>query len=416
MTKYPAQIDNIVTLPLVADNLSAVTGETVNRLRNAIIAVEAELGVKPSGVYTTVRGRLDALDQAIANLQISGLDGDVTGGLSSTKVVGLGGRPFSDQSPGVNQVIGWNGIAWVPQTLSNVVINVLPTNILLPAEIQFLSGDGYNDTSNPMRVGARVVDLNLFPRSYPDGRVRTLRFVADLEVTNSATTGWVQLKDVTNNQIILHSQLSTNSIASEELSAILFGGDADGYMSEDCCTDVMYEVQIYLQGSTGPNDFVICRNARIEVSYSPPITVTALVPLALPVDINFVAGVNLNGFTTPAGVGGRAIDMTQFPLALPDGRVRTVRWMCDVEVSAPGVDGYIQLFDTTHNVVVTGTQMRFTNDIATELSAILAIGSAPGNLRNDVTTRYEVRIWKVSGSVTDRVICNNARIQITYAN
>jgi len=84
MSKYPAQIDNLVTLPLVTDNSTTVQGDTVNRLRNAIVAVEAELGIKPSGAYSTVRSRLDAMDLAISNLSISGVSGDVIGGLSTT--------------------------------------------------------------------------------------------------------------------------------------------------------------------------------------------------------------------------------------------------------------------------------------------------------------------------------------------
>lgn len=415
MTKYPASIDTNITLPLVADNSTPVQGDTVNRLRNAIVALEAELGVKPSGVYTTVRARLDAIEASINSLLISGVSGDVTGGLATTKVVGFGGRPFSDQQPSVNQVISWNGIAWIPSTLSNIVLNVLPTSVLLPTDVEFLSGDGYSAFSSPTRVGSRGIDLQLYPLVWPDGRTRTMKFIADLEVTNPATDGYVQLKDITHNAIIFNSLLTTDSVSSVELSAIIEGGDTDGYMRTDCCDLTIYEVQIYVTGGNGTTDQVICRNARIEFTYSAPILVTALVPLALPTDLNFVCGTQLNGFTTPAGIGGRNIDMAKFPLALPDNRIRTARFHADIEVSAPGIDGYIQLFDTTHNVLVTGTQFQFNNTISNEQSVVLSVGSNNGNIRNDVITRYEVRIWKVSGSPTDRVICNNARVTMTYA-
>lgn len=414
MSKYPAQIDTNATLPLVTDDSTPVMGDTVNRLRNAIIAIEAELGVKPSGSYTTVRARLDDMDARITAIQINNLGGDLSGTLSNGRVVGLQGRPLADNAPTVNQVIAWSGIAWIPQTLSNIVLNVLPTSVVLPNDIGFLSGDGYANTSNPTRVGARQIDTELYPASYPDGRNRTMTFKADLEVTNSATVGFVQIKDITHNVIILNSTLSTSSLASVELSAIIESGTTDGYIRDDACDDTMYEVQIYLTGG-GTNDQVICRNARIEVTYSLPIVVSALQPLALPNDIQFVTGVALNGFTTPAGMGGRFIDMTKYPSALSDGRIRTVKFMADVEISAPTFDGYIHLFDTTHNVVVTNSQFHFTDTTTTEYSAVMTIGSASGHLRNDVTTRYEVRIWKTGGSVTDRVICSNARIQVTYA-
>lgn len=414
MSKFPAQIDNDITLPKVVDNLSPVRGDTVNRLRAAIIAIENELGIKPSGIYSTVRGRLDALENAVNNLQSFSLTGDLGGIPTHPLVVGLQGNPIADQDPTTNQVLTWNGIAWVPADANSVILDVLPTSVLLPAEVHFLSGDGYSSSTSPFRVGARIVDLNLFPSSYPDGRIRTMKFIADLEVTNAATTAFVQLKDITHNAVIFESTLSTQSLTSTELSAIIYSGTTDGYMREDCCDLTMYEAQIYLTGG-GLTDQVICRNVRIEFTYSSPILVTALVALALPTDINIVAGVELNGFTTPAGIGGRNLDMSKFPLALSDGRIRTVKFMADTEISAPGVDGYIQLFDTTHNVLVTGTQFHFTNTIAAEVSVTLTVGSASGNLRNDAITRYEARIWKVSGSPADRVICNNARIQITYA-
>lgn len=414
MTKYPASIDTSATLPLVNDDSTPVQAETINRLRNAIVALEAELGVKPSGIYTTVRARLDAMELSINSLLISGLNGDVTGGLATTKVVGFGGRPFSDQLPTVNQVISWNGIAWVPQTLTNIVLNVLPTSVLLPADINFLNGDGYSNSSSPFRIGARIVDLNQYPATWPDGRLRTLTFKVDLEVTNTSTTGFVQIKDITHNVIIINSTLSTNSLSSVELSAVIPSGDTDGYMREDCCDLTMYEAQIYLTGGL-PADQVICRNARIEVTYTNPILVTALLPIALPVDINFICGTTLNGFTTAAGMGGRKLDMTKFPISLSDGRIRAVKFYADVEVSAPGVDGYVDLFDVDHNVVVTNTSFHFTNTIVSEVTGTMIVGTLPGYIRSDSVTRYELRLWKVSGAPTDRAICNNARLTITYS-
>lgn len=414
MTTFPAQIDNNITLPLVEDNLTPITGEVVNRLRNAIIAVEAELGVKPSGTYTTVKARLDAIENSIANFQINGLGGDVVGTLLNTTVIKFQNRPFSSQAPHVSDVIAWNGIAWVPTALDNITINVLPTTVVLPSDINFLSGDGYSNSSTPTRIGARVIDTALYPATYPDGRTRTMTFRADLEVTNGSTDGYVQIKDTTHNIVIINSLLHTRSTSSIELSAIITSGPDDGYIIDTCCDSTMYEVQIFILNGGG-GDQVICRNARIEIIYSSPINVSALVPLALPVDLQFVCGTILNGFTTPAGIGGRLIDMSKLPPALPDGRVRSVKFTADIEVSAPGVDGYIQLFDTTNNVLITNSKIHFTNTIISEvITPNLVIGSSNGNIRSDASTRYEVQIWKVSGSPADRVICNNARVTVVY--
>jgi hypothetical protein len=459
MSKYPAQIDTTATLPLVVDSPAPITADAVNRLRNVIVAIEKELGVKPSGLYTTVRARLDHLE-TLFDIDLISLAGDLGGVHNSPLVIGLQGNPIATTAPTSTQALVWNGIAWapanaiqlaqdlgnttalpkviglqgrtvnsvqpllnqvltwdgtqwIPETATNVIINVLPTSITLPVDITFLSGDGYNGTSNPTRVGSRAIDMSGYPYNYVDGRTQTLKFTADLEVTNTSATGFVRLKDITNNVIIASSTLSTNSLASVELSAIIYSGITDGYLRTDSTS--MYEVQIYITGGAS-TDQVICRNARIQITYSSPILVTALVPLALPTDIQFVAGTTINGFTTPAGMGGRKLDMNFFNPTLPDSRARTVKFYADVEVSAPGVDGYVQLFDTTNNVLVTGTLFHFTNTIVAEVaSSGLTVGGVAGNIRNDSSTRYEVHTWKVSGSVVDRVICNNARLTITYA-
>lgn len=65
---YPSAIDGGSQLPVICDNITEVNAESINRHRSAIIAIEGELGIDPSGVYTTVRARLDALEQLIANI------------------------------------------------------------------------------------------------------------------------------------------------------------------------------------------------------------------------------------------------------------------------------------------------------------------------------------------------------------
>jgi hypothetical protein len=64
---YPNALDGYEQLPLVVDLVTRVDAETVNRLRSAIANIERELGTLPSGNYTDVRTRLDALEQDIIN-------------------------------------------------------------------------------------------------------------------------------------------------------------------------------------------------------------------------------------------------------------------------------------------------------------------------------------------------------------
>lgn len=70
-TTYPSAIDTSTSLPIVFDNLTIVSADTVNRIRTAIISVEQTLGINPQGTISgivTVRARLDSLDTTISDL------------------------------------------------------------------------------------------------------------------------------------------------------------------------------------------------------------------------------------------------------------------------------------------------------------------------------------------------------------
>lgn len=71
-TIYPIGIDGFAQLPIVIDGSSPVRAQDVNLIRDAIVAVEKELGINPSGTYSTVRARLDALDSLVALLPDTG--------------------------------------------------------------------------------------------------------------------------------------------------------------------------------------------------------------------------------------------------------------------------------------------------------------------------------------------------------
>lgn len=125
VTKYPAQIDTSVTLPKIIDNETPVSsyGSIFNALRGAILAIENELGVSPSGSNTTVKARLNAIEEAIQFNSVV-LSGDVVGASGSTTVIKLQGRPISAQTPDPNEFLMWNGIAWVPRAISNQNIDL----------------------------------------------------------------------------------------------------------------------------------------------------------------------------------------------------------------------------------------------------------------------------------------------------
>jgi len=123
MIKYPAQLDDSLSLPLVVDNNTPIQADVVNRLRNAIIALETELGVKPSGIYSTVRARLDYLESTFGSFDFIRLDQDLGGSVTLPKVIGIQGRPVSSATPNTSDVLAWNGIAWAPTTSGSSTIS-----------------------------------------------------------------------------------------------------------------------------------------------------------------------------------------------------------------------------------------------------------------------------------------------------
>lgn len=63
MSNYPYLLDSIITLPTVAGSDDKATA--INALQSAVLAIEEELGVKPSTPYSDVRVRLDILESRI---------------------------------------------------------------------------------------------------------------------------------------------------------------------------------------------------------------------------------------------------------------------------------------------------------------------------------------------------------------
>jgi Pectate lyase superfamily protein len=113
-TTYPSQIDTNQSLPTVIDGQTPVQAVIFNRLRNAVVAIEAALGAQPNGIYATVASRLNILETTLGNLSVISLSQDIGGTLNNPIVVGLQGRPISSAVPTAGNILAWNGIAWAP--------------------------------------------------------------------------------------------------------------------------------------------------------------------------------------------------------------------------------------------------------------------------------------------------------------
>jgi hypothetical protein len=133
-TKYPAQIDTTITLPLAIDNLTPVQGKVFNDLRAAVIAIEAELGTKPSGLFGTVRARLDSLTGGGGGGGVQ-LGQDLGGSLDLPLVIGIQGRVVSSAAPSDGWILTWNASLnqWEPAPNGGGTPNQITSFVVSPS-------------------------------------------------------------------------------------------------------------------------------------------------------------------------------------------------------------------------------------------------------------------------------------------
>lgn len=75
-TKYPNKLDTLTSLPKVMDLVSPIIADDHNRLRDAIVTIQTELGTNPSGTFGTVKDRLDDLFSELFADQVRVIDVD----------------------------------------------------------------------------------------------------------------------------------------------------------------------------------------------------------------------------------------------------------------------------------------------------------------------------------------------------
>lgn len=165
-TQYPNGIDNSTTLPLVVDNVTEVTAETVNRLRDAVLAIEQALGINPQGTFTTtggVRGRLDDVDASILSLETDVTDvlNEVDNIIANLDGTGLKlGQPSGGFSSGITTLLSTTPITTAIDTVNNIM------SYLAPAQAQSMEGLALNAvTSLPVYTG-KISTVTGAPSTY----------------------------------------------------------------------------------------------------------------------------------------------------------------------------------------------------------------------------------------------------------
>lgn len=162
--KYPAQIDDSNSLPEAVNNVTPVDNVLVNKLRSSLLAIENELGVKPSATYGTVKGRLDYLTNVVANAINITFAGDLAGTGASQTVLKINGVSVPAGGSGsliagrVLTVVDGYTADYAPLDLSNPnsTIGALPAVNQLP---QLLGGDlsGATDSATVIKIRGNSV-------------------------------------------------------------------------------------------------------------------------------------------------------------------------------------------------------------------------------------------------------------------
>lgn len=161
-TIYPSGIDGFAQLPLVVDLVSPVRADDVNRLRDAVVAVETELGVVPSGTFGTVKDRLDFLEALTGDgyvdadrVLIADLDGYYVGLTVEAALTELGSALANLKAAEVAVVDadGYfvsNEVEGALAELGAAIAN------LTAAEVSVVDGDGYFTSSDVEGVLAEL--------------------------------------------------------------------------------------------------------------------------------------------------------------------------------------------------------------------------------------------------------------------
>lgn len=152
-TKYPENLDDSTSLPLIVDNVSSIRAEVINRIRESVLAIESELGIDPSREFGSVRARLDAME----------LGGGAGGGFIEIQ------QDDSTILSNVSTVNFTGNVEVTSDTPLKVDVRVIGGNATQVQEAKTISFDGQTSfvlTQTPVTANAVLMFLNGIKQTY----------------------------------------------------------------------------------------------------------------------------------------------------------------------------------------------------------------------------------------------------------
>lgn len=126
-------------------------------------------------------------------------------------------------------------------------------------------------------------------------------------------------------------------------------------------------------------------------------------------ELLLLAGVVTNKTAVEQAAGTRTIITARYQAAVASLN-RVVRFKATLTTTAG--TAHVDLYNETDSEQVTGTALTTASLTPVEVSAVVTVGVAAGNLKNNKL--YSPRVWITGGGVNDWATLSNARLEITY--
>lgn len=216
MSVYPFAYDSDETIIRIDDNITELGGDAINQLRDAIFAIEAEIGLDPSGSLTTIADRLDVF-----------LNPNGTPKHSALAAVGLVTLPIVDNQVAANAGIKEYKLA-LDHTTSDLYTIITANKTLLDAINAFatitntnflnhLAGSTFLADGSSARHVVSHIDLNTVP-SDPRDPFFTWTGLKDkngnLRTATQAAEALLQI----NNDLVDHENTTQNAHIASAIS------------------------------------------------------------------------------------------------------------------------------------------------------------------------------------------------------